>query len=120
VWDYNAFLVALRAWEGKPGTAVSAEVLRSRYLWHVDATIHGKEQLHTALGDFPALRIDGHTYKLGRDDQKLPGNDERDFTVWISDDDGRVPLEVKAKTDYGDVEMTIVDYQPGTGTRLRQ
>jgi hypothetical protein len=119
VWDYNSFLVALRAWEGPPGTTVSAEVLRSRYLWHVDMKIGGKEQLHTALGDFPALRLDGHTYKLSRDDQKLPGNDERDFTIWISDDDGRVPLEVKAKTDYGDVEMTIVDYQPGTGTRLR-
>jgi hypothetical protein len=119
VWDYNAFLVALRAWEGPPGATVSAEVLRSRYLWHVDMKIHGKEQLHTALGDFPTLRLDGHTYKLGRDDQKLPGNDERDFTIWISDDDGRVPLEVKAKTDYGDVDMTIVDYQPGTGQRLR-
>lgn len=119
VWDYNAFLIALRAWEGPPGSKVAAEVLRSRYLWHVDMTIHGKEQLHTALGDFPALRLDGHTYKLGRDGHKLAGNDERDFTIWISDDDGRVPLEVKARTDYGAVEMTIVDYQPGTGQRLR-
>ena len=65
VWDYNAFLIALRAWEGPPGSTVSAEVLRSRYLWHVDMKIRGKEQLHTALGDFPALRLDGHTYKLG-------------------------------------------------------
>ena len=119
VWDYNAFLIALRSWEGPPGSTVSAEVLRSRYLWHVDMKIHGKEELHTALGDFPALRLDGHTYKLGRDGQKLAGNDERDFTIWISDDDGRVPLEVKARTDYGAVEMTITDYQPGTGTRLR-
>jgi hypothetical protein len=30
-----------------------------------------------------------------------------------------VPLEVKARTDYGDIEMVIVDYQPGTGQRLR-
>ena len=119
VWDYNAFLIALRSWEGPPGTTVSAEVLRSRYLWHVDMKIHGKEELHTALGDFPALRLDGHTYKLGRDGHKLAGNDERDFTIWISDDDGRVPLEVKARTDYGAVEMAITDYQPGTGQRLR-
>lgn len=119
VWDFNAFLIALRAWEGPPGSTVSAEVLRSRYLWHVDMKIAGKEELHTALGDFPALRLTGHTYKLGRNGQKLAGNDERDFTIWISDDDGRVPLEVKARTDYGAVEMTIVDYQPGTGQRLR-
>jgi hypothetical protein len=30
-----------------------------------------------------------------------------------------VPLEVKARTDYGAVEMAITDYQPGTGQRLR-
>jgi hypothetical protein len=119
-WDYNAFLVALRSWEGAPGSSVSAEVLRSRYLWHVDMKIHGKDSLHTALGDFPALRLDGHTYRLERDGQRSKGSDERDFSIWISDDDGRVPLRVVARTDYGDVELQIVDYQPGNGQRLRQ
>jgi hypothetical protein len=119
VWDYNAFLIALRAWEGAPGSAVTAEVLRSRYLWHVDMKIHGKGMLHTELGDFPVLRLDGHTYKVGRDDQRAPNSDERDFSIWISADDGRVPLKVTARTDYGDIEMDIVDYQPGNGKRLR-
>jgi hypothetical protein len=31
-----------------------------------------------------------------------------------------VPLEIKAITDYGDVRMQIVDYQPGQGARLRR
>jgi hypothetical protein len=119
VWDYNAFLVALRSWEGPKGATMTAEVLRSRYLWHVDMKIGDKTQLHTELGDFPALRLDGHTYKLGRDGKRFPDSDERDFSVWISGDDGRVPLRVTARTDYGDIEMQIVDYQPGTGTRLR-
>jgi len=118
-WDYDSFLVALRSWEGTPGSSVSAEVLRSRYLWHVDMKIHGKEDLHTALGDFPALRLDGHTYRLDRNDNKSAGNDPRDFAIWISDDDARVPLRVRTKTDYGDVDMEIVDYQQGTGQRLR-
>lgn len=120
VWDYNAFLVALRAWEGAPGSHVTAEVLRSRYLWHVDMKIHGREQLRTELGTLPALRLDGHTYKLGRDDQRARGSDERDFSIWISDDDGRVPLQIIARTDYGDIRMEITDYQPGTGQRLRE
>ena len=119
-WDYNAFLVALRSWEGALGSTVSAEVFRSRFLWHVDMKIRGKEQLHTALGDFPALRLDGHTYRLDRNGGKSAGNDERDFAIWISDDDARVPLRVVTKTDYGDVELQIVDYQPGTAARLRQ
>ena len=120
VWDYNSFLIALRSWEGPPGTTVVAEVFRSRFLWHVEMKIHGKDKLVTELGELPALRLDGHTYKLGRDGNRFPGADERDFSVWISDDDGRVPLKVTAKTDYGDIEMKITDYQPGTGQRLRK
>lgn len=119
VWDYNAFLVALRSWEAPPGTTVLAEVMRSRYLWHVQMTVRGKDKLVTELGQLPALRFDGHTYKLDRDGKKL-GDDERDFSVWISDDDGRVPLQVTARTDYGDMKMQIVDYQPGSGQRLRR
>lgn len=120
VWDYNSFLVALRSWEAPQGSTVKAEVFRSRYVWHVEMTMAGKSKLPTALGEFPVWELHGHTYKIKRDGQPAPGNDERDFQIWISDDDGRVPLKVIAKTDYGDVEMTIVDYNPGTGQRLRE
>jgi hypothetical protein len=119
VWDYNAFLLALRGWEGPPGSALALEVFRSRFLWHVDVTIHGKETIPTELGDLPALRIDGRTYKLSRKGARDPESAERVFSMWISDDDGRVPLEIRATTDYGDLKMRIVDYQPGTGKRLR-
>jgi hypothetical protein len=118
-WDYNAFLVALRAWEGPAGTRKAMEVLRSRWLWHIDVTIGGTENLATELGDLPALRFDARTYKLDRAGVRDPSSEERRFSVWISDDDGRVPLQITARTDYGDVKMLIVDYQPGTGTRLR-
>lgn len=119
-WDYNAFLLALRAWEGPPGSRQSLEVFRSRYMWHVDVKIHGKEKVVTALGELPALRIDGTTYKLDRKGQRDPNSEERVFTIWISNDDGRVPLQIVATTDYGDLKMTIVDYQPGSGQRLRK
>lgn len=118
-WDYNAFLVALRAWEAPKGTAKALEVLRSRWLWHIDVTIGGKDTLTTELGDLPALRFDARTYKLTRAGERDSGSDERKFSVWISDDDGRVPLQIVARTDYGDVKMRIVDYQPGTRQRLR-
>ncbi len=119
-WDYNAFLVTMRAWEGPNGTAYPLEVFRSRYLWHIDVKIGGREKIQTALGELPALRIDAHTYKLDRQGAKFADSAERDFSLWISDDDGRVPLQVNAKTDYGDVKMTIIDYQPGPGARIRK
>ncbi len=118
-WDYNAFLVALRAWEGNAGTAKSLEVLRSRWMWHIDVSIGGRDQLVTELGDLPALRFDAKTYKRTRAGQRDTGSEERTFSIWISDDDGRVPLQIAARTDWGDVKMLIVDYQPGNGQRLR-
>ena len=36
------------------------------------------------------------------------GSEQRDFKMWISDDDGRVPLRIDANTDYGDLKMEIV------------
>jgi hypothetical protein len=119
VWDYNAFTVAVRSWDAPVGSTVSTEVFRSRYLWHVDLKVHSRETISTDLGDLPAIRIDGRTYKLGRDGKRYPNTEERVFTLWISDDDGRVPLRNDARTDYGDVKMTITEYNPGSGTRLR-
>jgi len=120
VWDYNAFLVALRSWEGAPGTRASLEVLRSRWLWRIDVTIGGAETLVTELGELPALRFDLHAARLDRAGNKDPNSEERDFAVWISNDGDRVPLKLTANTDYGDVLMTIADYQPGTGAPLRR
>jgi hypothetical protein len=120
VWDYNAFVVALRGWEAPPKSSITAEVLRSRYLWNVKMTVRGHERVVTPQGEIPALRFDGHTYKLRRDGTKWADSDERDFSVWISDDADRVPLQTVARTDYGDVKMTLVDYTPGNGERLRK
>jgi hypothetical protein len=120
VWDYNAFLVALRGWEAPPGSTVSAEVLRSRYLWHVKITVVAREKVVTELGEFPALRFDGVTYRLNRNGTRDTSSDERHLSVWISDDADRVPLQTIARTDYGDIKMTIVEYTPGNGQRLRK
>lgn len=119
-WDYNAFLVAMRSWEPPAGTRLAMEVFRSQYMWNVAVTAHGKTRLETELGELPALRFDGHTFKVARDGSKFPDTDERDFSLWISDDAGRVPLQINARTDYGDVKMQIVDYAPGNGEPLRK
>ena len=122
VWDYNTFLVALRAWEQPPGSKVSVEVFRSRFLWNVDMKIRGREKIQTDLsdlGEVMALRFDAHMYRLDREGNRDTTTPERDLSVWISDDDGRVPLRTAARTDYGDLRMDIVDYSPGTGPRLR-
>jgi len=119
LWDYNAFLLAMRAWEGEPGSTATLEVFRSRYVWRIVITIGKKGTLVTELGELPVLRFDARTTKLDRAGGVWVGQEQRDFTLWISDDNDRVPLKLDAKSDLGSISMDIVDYQPGTGQRLR-
>ena len=119
VWDYNAFLIEMRAWEAPRGTTVSSEVFRSRYMWNVTMTVAGKEKLVTELGDFPTLRFDGRAYRLERDGTRSKDAEERQFSIWITDDQGRVPVQTVGRTDYGDIKLSITDYQPGNGERIR-
>jgi len=120
VWDFNSFIVAVRAWEAPVGTSVDAEVFRSRYMWHVRTTMTGRhDNIATDVGSLPASELDGHLYKVDRHDVKTAGDDERDLKIWVSDDDGRVPLRITARTDYGEVVLMLVAYDPGSGTRLR-
>lgn len=114
VWDLNTFLIALRGWEGTPGATVETEVLRSRYLWRAQVTIHGKESRVTEIGELPTLRIDGLLHKLDRDGTAFKDAEDRHFSLWVSDDADRVPVALVARTDYGDIKMEITEYQPGT------
>jgi hypothetical protein len=120
VWDYNAYLIALRAWDAPKGSTIESEAFRSRYMWHVTMTVHGDDTLVTELGEFPTVRFDGRAYRINRDGTRDTSLSERAFSIWITRDSGRVPVLTRAKTDYGDVELSIVDYQPGSGDRLRR
>jgi len=119
VWDYNAFLLAVRGWEGDKGSTTTLEVFRSRYLWRMVITLGGKGTLVTDLGELPVLRFDAVTTKIDRNGQRWAGQQDRNFTLWISDDNDRVPLKLDATSDLGSISMDIVDYQPGSGSRLR-
>lgn len=122
VWDYNSFLTALRSWEGPIGTTTEVDVFRGRWMWHITARIDGKETVKSGeLGDLPALRFHCLSWKLDRTGQRFPAATavDRPFSIWVSDDDGRVPLKIVAETDYGEMVMEIVAYDPGSGARLR-
>jgi len=112
VWDYNAYLIALRNWDAPEGSTVTLEVFRGRYMWNVKTTVGPHENIATEMGDFPAVRYDSHAYKLLRDGKRAP-DAERNFSVWISTDAARAPVKTVAETDYGMITVKLIDYQPG-------
>ena len=69
-----------------------------------------REPIRSALGHYPALRIDGVARRVTRDLRADPRKPPRHFTVWLSDDESRLPLITEAKTEYGEVRAELVDY----------
>ena len=107
--DVNSVLGVIRAWRAKPGMHTRL------YFWH-DSKIRehvwrmtGKESIKTRMGRFTAYRIDG---RADRVDTK-----PRYYSVWISDDERRLPILVKADTLAGQGRIELASYaSPGDGS----
>lgn len=116
--DLLTLLMSLRAWDGKVGEHRTLDAVRNQYIWRTQLTLAARESVITALGEFPAVRFEAATRRLMRDGSFDPGAQTRKFTVWISDDADRVPVKLVAQSDYGDIQMDIVDYAGGTQPNL--
>jgi hypothetical protein len=118
--DFQTFFLAMRSWDAPVGATMTADVLRSRYMWRTQLTVGGYENIVTQLGSLPAVRFDGVSRRLSREGEIDMSQGDRHYSIWVSDDADRVPLLLVAKTDYGDVKMEITDYTAGKGQRLGQ
>ena len=104
VHDGLSSLLAIRGWSAEEGAQGTIVTLGGARLWRTTLTVAGRDRIE-ALGDkHDAIRIDGQSVRL--DEQLRPDTSKRrSFTVWLSDDDQRILLRFKAKTEYGNVEM---------------
>jgi Protein of unknown function (DUF3108) len=114
VLDMNSMMLWLRAWSGVQGQRAVFDVIRSRFVWRVQTELQTRANVTTALGQFPALVLQGVARKLRRDGSEITG-DDRHFTFTVTNDAGRVPVALVAKTELGDVRMDLIDYEPGQG-----
>lgn len=109
--DSHTAMAQVRSWRGAAGDRRTLYVVGGRRMWRVDVTYVGADTIGTELGNRKAIVFEGISYKVRKNlavDEKAPS---RTFRVWLSDDADRVPLRVAAKTELGEVEMTLTDYQ---------
>ena len=109
-FDPHAVIGALRAWKPDDGQHAYFFVLVGRHLWQNTVRLTGHERLRTRMGQFNALRIDGVARRLTRSLREDRRKQPRYYTMWISDDETRLPLLVVGKTEYGEVRAELVDY----------
>jgi hypothetical protein len=103
--------LVLRAWTPPKGTRAVLYSLGGSRLWKTVLTVEGIEEMKTAIGKRKVLRISGVSIRmkpsLDEDKSKPP----RSFTVWVTDDDQRVPVKLTATTELGDLVVKATSYE---------
>jgi hypothetical protein len=109
--DAHTAMAQLRGWKAAPGTTRTVFVIGGRRLWRVDVSYAGEDTIGSEIvGNRRAVMFDGVSYRARRDLTVESTRPARTFRVWLSDDADRVPLRVTAKTELGDVVMSLIDY----------
>jgi hypothetical protein len=109
--DAHTAMAQLRGWRAAPGTKRTVFVIGGRRLWRVDVAYAGEDTIGSEVtGNRRAVMFDGTSYRARRDLSVESERPARTFRVWLSDDADRVPLRVTAKTELGDVVMSLIDY----------
>ncbi len=111
VHDAHTAMARVRTWRAEPGDRLGMWMIGGRRIWRSEIWPVGHEVIGTRLGNQAAIRLDGTSHRARPDLTLDPSKPPRRFTVWLSDDADRVPLLVKAHTEYGELTIELVDYQ---------
>jgi hypothetical protein len=112
--DGHSVLGYLRSWEPPDGTRGFVYALMGRNLWKADLHFVGREPLGTAKGLVLSRRIDGVARRVSeRSFEPLKASAARPFTLWISDDEARLPLRILLETEVAKVTVELVEHRAG-------
>jgi hypothetical protein len=110
VHDTHSAMAQVRGWRPAAGTTRSVFVVGGRRLWRVDVKFVGTETIGSAMGNRPAIKFEGASFRARPNFTIETDKPMRTFQVWLSDDADRVPLRVLANTELGDVTVDLTDY----------
>lgn len=92
------------------GSTFCFTVFHRRALWRVEGLIGEAELTSSPWGTREALRITAAIRRLSR---RGLSEAATDVTVWVTDDDARLPLKMEKKERFGSVEAVLARYAPG-------
>ena len=110
-YDGNSALGLLRAWDVDAGAQSYFYVLAGRRLWKNTVRMAGTQVLKTRFGKLKTRRMEGTAWRLDARLNRVKKKKARDYTLWVTDDEQRLPVRVVAKTEYGEVKVELIDHQ---------
>jgi hypothetical protein len=120
VFDGHSVIGALRGWRGRRGQTAYFYILAGKVLWQNNVKYAGTESINTAFGTVRARRFDGVGWQVSRFLKRNHLKKTRRYTLYLTDDDKRLPLLVVARTEYGDVRAELMDFQSPLFTITRR
>ncbi|MFN7131098.1 MAG: DUF3108 domain-containing protein [Myxococcales bacterium] len=105
--DYVGGIYFFRGLNLKVGQSICFESYAMRRMWHVTGVVEAREQITTPAGVFNAFHLKGKARRLGGAPL------EREFHIWISDDERRLPVAAMGIIDLGPVRATLVEVNRG-------
>ena len=105
--DYSSALLQIRGWPLEVGGIYPLFVTSKGKFYYIELTVTEKETIKSPTGKQDCFRIQAHKAfpqsKLFREGGG--------FSIWITDDEQRLPIRLDVKTSIGNATLRLIDYQ---------
>jgi hypothetical protein len=102
VQDILSAIYYLRTQPLEVGKTFEITISDSGVVYQVPVKVVGQKRMKTALGRVETLRVDPEVFGANR---LLSG--EGHFSIWLTNDNRRVPVSARIKTKYGTFDITL-------------
>jgi len=111
--DVASALYVLRTHALEPGTEFTVPVVTPKKQFPMRVVVEQRERLRTPLGDEATVRVRLTTDFTGKLSQK------RDFVIYFTDDERRLPVRIEADLAIGTIIGEAVEYHSGLRPQAR-
>lgn len=107
VQDAYSMTYFYRAFPLKVGQKLTADVFTDKKIWKLTVEALAKETVKTPAGTFECIKV--------RPTVTLDGKEQNngEMTVWITDDERRMPVKTQASTPFGKVNAVLTKFEQG-------
>ena len=108
--DVLSAIYFLRTQKLEVGKTVEVFISDSGHVYRVPIHVAEKKKMKTAVGRVNTLRLEPDLFGP----EGMLDDEKGQFTIWITDDEKRIPVGARVKTEYGtfDIKLKRVVYNP--------
>lgn len=103
VQDAQSMSYYYRAFPLKVGQKLESSVFTDRKTWTLTVEVLKAEKVKTPAGTFDCLKVK----------PTVQGQNKGEMTVWISDDDRRLPVKMESTTPFGAIDAVLTKFTQG-------